>query len=163
MAHILRHRPGGRHVAAQGGQGLGEGTHIHIHLILQPKEACGAAAAIAQHTQAVGIVHHDTGAVLLGQGADFREPCNVAAHGEHAVGNDKGTVLLRHTGKLLFQILHIAVAVAQHLSVAHLAAGIDGGVVLPVADHIVVPAHQGTDDAHIGLKACAKGDDCLLM
>ena len=100
---------------------------------------------------------------FFGQGADFREPCNVAAHGEHAVGNDKGTVLLRHTGKLLFQILHIAVAVAQHLSVAHLAAGIDGGVVLPVADHIVVPAHQGTDDAHIGLKACTKGDDRLLM
>ena len=36
-------------------------------------------------------------------------------------------------------------------------------MVLPVADHIVVPAHQSADDTHVGLKARAEGDDRLLM
>ena len=54
-------------------------------------------------------------------------------------------------------------AVAQHFAVAHLAAGINRGVVFPIADHIVVPAHQGADDAHIGLKARAEGDDPFFM
>ena len=35
-------------------------------------------------------------------------------------------------------------------------------MVLPVADHIVVAAHQSTDNAHIGLKARAKGNHRFL-
>ena len=53
-------------------------------------------------------------------------------------------------------------AVAQHLSVGQLAAGIDAGVVFPVADHVVVAAHQRGDDAHVGLEARAEGDDARL-
>ena len=53
-------------------------------------------------------------------------------------------------------------AVAQHLAVAQLAAGVDGRVVLPVADHIVVPVHQGADNAHISLEPGAEGDDAGL-
>ena len=53
-------------------------------------------------------------------------------------------------------------AVAEHLAVGQLAAGIDAGVVLPVADHIVVPPHQRGDNAHVGLEAGAEGDDAGL-
>ena len=110
----------------------------------------------------MGIVHHDTSAVFLRQSADLRELGDVTAHREHTIGYDEGTVLLRHTLELLLQVLHIAVAVTKHLAIAHLAAGVDGSVVLPVADHIVVAAHQSTDNAHIGLKARAKGNHRFL-
>ena len=53
-------------------------------------------------------------------------------------------------------------AVAKHLSIAHLAAGIDAGVVFLVADHIVVAIHQRGDNAHIGLEAGAEGDNTVL-
>ena len=53
-------------------------------------------------------------------------------------------------------------AVAQHLAVGHLAPGVDAGVVLPVADHIVVASHQRGDDAHVGLEARAEGDHAGL-
>ncbi len=53
-------------------------------------------------------------------------------------------------------------AVAQHLAVAHLAPGVNGSVVLPVADHIVVPPHQCADDPHVGLEPRAEGDDAGL-
>ena len=162
MAHILRHLLRGRHVAAQRCQRLGEGTHVHVHLILQPEVAGGSTTALTQHAQSVGIVHHDPCAVLLGQRTNFRQLGDVAAHGEYAVCDDEGAVLLRHPLQLLLQIRHIAVAVAQHLAVAHLAPGVDGSVVLPVADHIVVPPHQCADDTHVGLEPCAEGDDAGL-
>ena len=110
----------------------------------------------------MGVVHHDPCPVLFGQGADLRQFGDVAAHGEHAVGDDQGAVLFRHPLQALLQLLHVAVAIAQHLAVAHLAPGIDGGVVLPVADDVVMPVHQGADDAHVGLIPRAEGDDAGL-
>ena len=162
MAHKLRHLGRGRHIAAQGRQGLGEGAHVDVHLILQAKIAGGAAAALAQHAQAVGVVHHDAGAVLPGQGADLRQLGDVAAHGEHAVGDDQHAVLAVDLLQDALQLRHVVVAVAQHLTVAHLAPGVDAGVVLLVADHIVVAVHQGGDDAHVGLEAGAEGDNAVL-
>ena len=161
VAHIVADLLGGRHVAAKAGQRLGEGAHDNVHLVLQPEVAGGAPAALADDAQAVGVVHHDAGAVLLRQGADLRQLCNVAAHGEDAVRHDQAAGLLGNAGKELFQLLHIAVLIAQHLAVRELAAVIDAGVVFPVTDHIVAPAHQGADDAQIGLKARGEGDRTL--
>ena len=45
MAHIIHHPLLARHKAAQTGQGLGEGAHNHIHLILQTKVAGGTPTA----------------------------------------------------------------------------------------------------------------------
>ena len=50
VAHIFRDHLAGRHVAAQRGQRLGKGSHIHIHLVLQAEIAGGAAASLAQNT-----------------------------------------------------------------------------------------------------------------
>ena len=162
MTHEVRHLFIGRHIAAQRGQGLGEGAHIHIHLVLQAEIAGSTAAAFAQHAQTVGVVHHHAGAVLFRQRADLRQLGNVTAHGKYAVGDDQRAVLLRHTLELLLQIRHVTVAVAQHLAVAHLTAGIDAGVILTVADHIIVHTHQRGNNAHIGLEAGTESDDTGL-
>ena len=162
MAHILRHLRRCGHIAAQGRQRLGEGAHIDIHLILQPEIAGSAAAALAQHAQAVGIVHHDPRAVLPGQPADLRQLGDVAAHGEHAVGNDQHAAFAVDLLQNAFQLRHVTVAVTQHFTIAHLAAGIDAGVVFLVADHIVVAVHQGGDNAHVGLESGAEGDNTAL-
>ena len=124
--------------------------------------AGGAAAALAQHTQTVGVVHHDPGAVLLRQSADLRQLGNIAAHGEHAVGDDQRARRLRHLLQALLQLRHVAVAIAQHLAVGQLAPGVNAGVVLTVADDVVVAAHQRGDDAHIGLESGPEGDDAGL-
>ena len=110
----------------------------------------------------MGIIHHHPCAVLLRQRADLRQLGNVAAHGEYAVGDDQCARRLRHALEALLQLRHVAVAIAQHLAVGHLAPGVDAGVVLPVADHIVVASHQRGDDAHVGLEAGAEGDHAGL-
>ncbi len=157
VPHELRHLRRSGHIAAQRRQRLGEGPHIHVHLVLQAEVAGRATAALAQHAQPVGVVHHDPRAVLLRQGADLRQPGDVAAHGEHTVGDDQRPGRLRHFLQALFQLRHVAVAIAQHFAVGQLAPGVDAGVVLPVTDHIVVPPHQGGDNAHVGLEPGAEG------
>ena len=162
MAHELRHLRRRRHIAAQRRQRLGEGAHIYVHLVLQTEVAGGAAPALAQHAQTVSVVHHDAGTVLLRQRADLRKLGNITAHGEHAVGDDERARRLRHTLEAFLQIRHVAVAVAQHFAVGQLAPGVDAGVVLPVADDVIVPSHQRGDDAHVGLEPGAEGDDTRL-
>ena len=65
--------------------------------------------------------------------------------------------------QLALQILHIGVVEAQHFAVAQLAAIVDTGVVLLIADDIIAAPHNGADDAQIGLEAGGEGDDRLLV
>ena len=162
VAHIVHHPFLGGHVSAQAGQRFGEGAHIHVHLILQVEIAGRAPAAFADGPKTVGIVHHDPGAVLLRQSDDVGQVRDVAAHAEHAVGDDQGP---RGFGDLLqtpLQIRHVVVPVAEHLAEAEPGAVVDAGMVLPIQDHIVASAHQGGDDAQIGLEARGEGHDRLL-
>ena len=124
--------------------------------------AGGAASALTNDAQGVGVVHHGAGAVLLGQPHDLRQVGDVAAHGEHTVGDDQDAGSLRHLLELPLQIGHVVVLIAQHLAEAELAAVINAGMVFPVADDVVVAAHQGGDDAQIGQKARRKGHHTVL-
>ena len=54
MAHIVADPGARRHIAAEGGQGLGEGAHIDVHLVLQAEVAGRTAAALADDAEAVG-------------------------------------------------------------------------------------------------------------
>ena len=163
MAGEVHHLRAGGHVAAQAGQGLGEGAHVDVHFILQAEVAGRAASALAQHAQAVGVVHHDPRAVLLRQAADLRQVGDVALHAEHAVGHDQPARIVRDLLELNLQLLHVLVAVGQHAAVAQATAVVDGGVVLPIADHIVAVAHDGRDDAKVALEAGGEGHHGLLM
>ena len=151
------------HVAAQAGQGLGEGAHVDVHFILQTVITGRAASAVAQHAKAVGVVHHDPRAILLRQAADLRQVRDVALHAEHAVGHDQAARSVRNLLELNFQLLHVLVAVGQHAAVAQAAAVVDGGVVLAIADHVVAVAHDGRNDAQVALEAGGEGHHGLLV
>ena len=92
--HIIHHPLLTCHKAAQAGQRLGEGPHNHVHLVLQTKIAGGASAALADDTQAVGVVHHHPGAEFPGQGYDLRQIGNVSSHGKHAVCDNQAAPAL---------------------------------------------------------------------
>ena len=47
----------------------------------------------------------------------MRKLCNIAAHGEHAVGDDQGPGALRHLLKAPLKIRHIAVLIAEGLGI----------------------------------------------
>ena len=114
------------------------------------------ASAGADDTEAVRIVHHDARAVPPRKAHDLRQVAHVAAHGEHAVGHDEAAGAVRHLLQPGFKIRHVVVAVAEHPGVGELAAVVDAGVVLLVAQDIVILAAHGGDDAQIGLEACGE-------
>ena len=162
MLHIVDHPLGGRHVSAEGSQRLGEGAHIDVHLILQAVVAGRAASAFADDAEAVGIVHHDPGAVFLRQAADLREVRDVAAHGEDAVRHDEAAGALRHAPELLLQIVHIVVLEAEHLPEGQSAAVVQARVVLAVHDHIVPATDNRADDAEVRLEPGGEGHHRLF-
>ncbi len=162
VAHIFRHHVAGCHIAAERSKALGEGAHIDVHIILQTEIAGRATAAIAQNAQTVCVIHHHSCAVLLGKADDFGQVCNVAAHGEHAIGDDEGTGTLGHHLQQTLQIGHVVVLIALHGAIGQAAAVIDAGVVFTVADHPVATPHHGGNDAEVGLEAGGEGDHILL-
>ena len=111
--------------------------------------ACGASSSFAENAKAVGIVNHHSCAVPPCKGTNFRKFGYVAAHGKNTVGYNKRTAVFRYLLQSAFKLCHVAVAVSEHFSVAHLAAGIDTGVIFPVADNIVVAIHQGGNYPHV--------------
>ena len=106
-----------------------------------------------EHAEAVRVVHHDAGTILLRKPHDLRQVADVAAHAEHTVGHDQFACGIGDLLQLPFKVLHVVVAVAQHGGVAELAAVIDARVVLPVADDVIILAGNGTDDAEVALEA----------
>ena len=163
VADVVADELGRRHVAAEARERLGEGAHDDVHLVLEPEVAGRAAAALADDAEAVGVVHHDARAVLFRQVADLRQLCDVAAHGEHAVGDDEAARGLRHGLQLGLEVVHVRVAVAEHLAEGEAAAVVDAGVVLAVADDVVAAADEGADDAEVGLEARREGDGAILV
>ena len=117
-----------------------------------------AAAALAYDAQPVGVVHHDARAVPGGEFADLGQLRNVAAHGKDAVRDDEAARGLRHGAELGLKVVHVGVAVAEHLAEGEAAAVVDAGVVLAVADDVVAAADEGADDAEVGLEARREGD-----
>ena len=111
----------------------------------------------------MGIVHHHTGAVLFCKLDNLRQLRYIAAHREDTVCNDQAAAFLGNLLQLTLQILHIRMAVAQHLTVAELTSVIDRSVILTVADHVVVGADDRGDDAKVGLEAGREGNDHFLM
>ncbi len=122
----------------------------------------GAGARLAQHADGVGVVHHDGGVVLGGQGRDAGQVGDVARHAEDAVDGDQ----LARLGAALLQAglqgLHVVMVEAHELAEAQQAAVDDAGVVLAVGDDVLAAADQGADDAQVGLEAGGVEDGGLL-
>ena len=80
---------GAGHVPAHDAEGLGQRAHLDVDPAVQPEVVDDAPPAPAEHSLAVGVVHHDQGLVGLGDGDDGVERGDVAVHGEDAVGDDQ--------------------------------------------------------------------------
>ena len=103
----------------------------------------------------MAVVHHDQGAVLLGDVADLGQLGDVAVHAEDAVRDDEleaGPGPLRRL-ELGLEIGHVAVLVAEALRLGEPDAVDEGGVVQLVGDDGVVLAHQGLEDGAVGVEA----------
>ena len=139
---VVDHWLGAGDEAAQRGEGLAEGAHHQVYVVVDTQVSARPFAA-AQDADGVGVIHHQPGAVFLAQGDDLRQRGDVASHAEHAIHHDQLASIRREAGKHTVQVLHVVVAVALHRPKGQAAAIHDAGMVVLVGDHVIAPSHQG--------------------
>ena len=115
----------------------------------KPEMGAGSFSALSDNSEPVGVVHHKGRAVFFLKTDDFGEICDVPAHAEHAVGDNKYSRALRHLLQRLFERIHVSVLISQHRSAAKPAAVVNAGVIFPVAYDKVVLADNGAYNAEI--------------
>ena len=70
-------------------EALTEGTHDEVYLVRQAEVIADATAVVAHDAEAVGLIDHDRGLVLLRQAADLGQVAQVTLHREDPVDDDE--------------------------------------------------------------------------
>ena len=138
--------------AAAAAKGLAERGGVNIDALHHAVVLRAAAALRTEHTARMRIVDHQQGAVTLGERRNRIELCNIAVHAEHVGGDEPRATRLRLLQSRL-ELVHIAMRVTQAFRLTETYAVDDGGVIECVADHRVLRAQQGLEQAGIGVEA----------
>jgi hypothetical protein len=110
------------------------------------------AAALAEHAEPVGVVHHQARAVAVLEFHDLGKRRQVALHREHAVDDDDLAFVGGGVLELLLQVVHVVVAILEVLAEAEAAAVDDAGVVQAVEERQVAAFEQAGQDAQVDLE-----------
>ena len=121
-------------------------------------DEAGAAAA-ADDADAVGVVGHQPGVVLVGQRVQFGERREIAVHREHAVGDDQRMVVAGAMfGQQFAGMVEVVVAEGHDLAARQLRPGKQAGMRQFVDQDQAVAPDQHRNDAGIGEIAGAEHD-----
>ena len=113
----------------------------------------GASAVFAHEADRVRIVDHDERVVLLREIADALEVCDVAVHGEDAVGRDQLDAAVLRLLELRLEVFHVVVVIAQALCLAQTHTVDDRRVVQLVGDDRVLRSEQGLKETAVRIEA----------
>jgi len=150
--------PAAAGVAAAGpAERLAEGAGDDVDASHHPAMLVAAAAVGTHETHRMRIIHHHQGVVPLRQVADLLERGDETIHREHPVGGDQLEARALRLGfdQSCLEIGHIAVLVAETHRLAQPHSVDDGRVVEFVADHRILGAQQGFEQAAIRIETRA--------
>ena len=121
----------------------------------------GAASRSPQKAGGVAVVDQDESPMAVRQVADLRQGCDVAVHGEDAVGDDQPESGRGGLLELRLEVAHVGVLVDEALRLAEANAVDDRGVVQLVGEDGVLGAQKGLEDAAVGVEARGVEDRVL--
>src|SRR5450759_4915709 len=133
-------------------QGLAQRAREDVDTVDDVEELRGPAAAVADKSHGMGVVHHDQRVILLGEIADLVQRCEGPIHGEHSVGDDHPPARTSRRDQLGLEIGHIRVLVAKPPGLGQADPVNERGVVELVGDDRVLLAEQCLEDATVGVK-----------
>ena len=109
----------------------------------------------AHEADGVAVVDHRQRVIAVGEIADGLEVCNIAVHGEHAVGRDQNFLAagFPRVLELGFEILHVVVQIAVALGLAEAHAVDDGRVVQLIRNDRVLRPQQRLKQTAVGVEA----------
>ena len=143
--------------AAQAAERLGEGAHDQVYLVGQAEMVGRAAAVVAHDAEAVGIVDHQRGVVLLAKLHQLRDRGDVAFHRIDAVHHDEFRRAWLRDLQFLLKFIHIVVGELEYAAEGKPAAVDDAGVVERIEEDVTVAEAQAGDDAQVYLETGAIG------
>jgi len=146
--------------AAGAAEGFAEGAGVDVDAVLDAAVLGSATAGGAHEADRVAVVDHDEGLVFFGEVTDFAERSDEAVHRKYAVGDDEFEARASGIGglKLFFEVVEVAVGVAEALSFAETHAVDDGGVVEGVTDDGVLGGEEGFEHAAVGVETGGEED-----
>src|SRR5690606_38489718 len=106
---------GDRRAAAGSAERLPERRGNDVYAVRYDLVLRCAAAGRTEEARRVAVVDHDERLVAVGELSDVGERGDVAVHAEHAVGRDQARSRALRLLQAAFEVLHVAVAVAQAL------------------------------------------------
>ena len=112
-----------------------------------------AAAACAHEADGVGVIHHNQGAVFVGEVADGGEIGEITVHGEYTVRDDQNATRALRFNQLRAEVGHVVVFVAEPLGFTEAHAVDDGGVVEFVGNDGILGAKQRLEQPAVCIKA----------
>ena len=148
---------------ADDAKGFAQRTHLDVDAAVQTEVVDDAAPTAPEHALAMRVVHHEHGAVRLGDLAQLVQRGDVTIHAEDPVAHDEPAAKLAVRGQLAAQVVHVVVRVADGARLAQPARVDDAGVVEFVGEDEVAVAHECGDRCQVGREAALEGDARLGM
>ncbi len=115
----------------------------------QAKMRQTAPTPLAQHAEAVRIVHQQPGIVSFAQRQQLRQGRDVAVHAEHGIGDNQFPAF-RRLHQQLFELRHVAMPIALHLRARQQHGIVERGMVELVGKHGVALARQRLHHTEVG-------------
>ena len=152
LDHLLRSGDEPPH----GAEGLGEGPHDDLDIIVEPEMVDHTAPLRADHTKRMGLVDIHDGIIFLGCLHHRRQVSHVAGHTEDAIHDDEAARLLGYTLEPVAERIHGIVTVGNKTSRGDLTPLDDGGMVLTVTKDDIVRLGQGGKGTLVGKESGGK-------
>ena len=146
------------HKTSRGRQGLRERTDPDMHAVGAACLLDQAAAAHAEHTRRMRLVHHQDRPVLSRQFAEVGQRRDRAVHRKDRVGDDQATAGGVGLREDRIERGHVAVRIDADPSAREPAAVDDARVVAGVAGDHIVGTDECRDRGGVGGKAAGKGE-----
>ena len=143
MTQVIGYRLVGGDESSERRQRLAERTHDEVYVIGYAEMVACAASLTPEHTDAVGLVHHDGSVVLLGQTYYLRQVRHVAFHGEHTVGDYQLHLVRLTLLQLRLKALHVVMLVLQVIGKRQPASLDNRRMVLLVQYDVILTSSQG--------------------
>src|SRR5215831_4627266 len=135
--------------AADRGEGLAEGPHYNIDIILDAKMFGGPTATVAQDADGVSFIHIYSGPEPAGERNYFCKIRSVAFHRKNAIDNYNASLVRREACENLLQVNHIVMAEPERAGEGGQAPVKDRSMNIAVGDYDIAFLGDGRESAEV--------------
>ena len=121
--------------------------------MVQAEVVASSASLPSDDTDSMRIIHHNSSIIFFGESDNAWQVGDIAFHAENTIHDDQFRPVTLCSAQLLFERLHVVVAVFNHFAKGKSGAVNNRGMYKFVDENIIVTASQGGYGTQIGLES----------